>query len=55
VIESAIEDLIDVGWHRVDFSVQFFLNFDDILLISLGDEVDSQSDLSESTGSADSV
>lgn len=52
---SAIEMFFNVGRHWVDFGVQFFLNFDDVLLVSFGDEIDGESDLSKSTWSSDSV
>jgi len=41
--------------HWVDFCVQLFLNFYDILLISFCYEVDSQSDLTKPARSANSV
>lgn len=44
-----------MGRHGVNFGVKFFLYFDDIFLISLGDEVDGQADLSESAGSTDTM
>lgn len=42
-------------WHGVDFCVQLFLDFDHVLLVSFGNEVDSQTDLSEPAGTSNSV
>ena len=42
-------------WHGVDFCIQLFLDFDHVLLVSFGNEVDSQTDLSEPAGTSNSV
>ena len=52
---SPVEGLVDVLGHGVDFGIKFFLNFDDILLIPLGDQIDGKANLPKSPRPSNSV
>lgn len=54
-ISSAVQGLVDVFGHGVDLGVKFAFDFDDVLLVLLGDEVDGQSDLPVPAAAADAV
>lgn len=54
-ISSRIELGVDLWRQRIDCRVQLLLDLDYILLISLGDEVDCEADLSVATTSSNSV
>lgn len=47
--------LINLLWHRLNLRVQFFLNAEEVLFIVFCDEIDSQSQVSKSPASSDSV
>lgn len=42
-------------WHRVNLRVQFLLDLYHVFLVILGNQVDCEPDLTESTASTDSV
>ena len=48
-ISDGVEVLINILGDRVDLSVQFILNLEEIMLVVLSDEVDSESQVTETT------
>lgn len=46
-VRSTIQRLIDVRWHGVYLGIKFFFYLDDVFLVPLCDEVDSEADLPE--------
>ena len=54
-VRSSIQVLINVFWHWVNLRIEFLLNLDHVLLVFFGYQVDSQTDLSESSTSPNSV